>query len=230
MSFSTLPLGRSGGDFFWQGRRKNSVSCLEKERLIINSPALYFNNCGCLFSLCELSICSNVPFPWQLASKREASAEQNPRNYLNKWAFFCLFLFFFPLRIHCPFKQLLPSTPSSAFLSSFLLPLSLSHSLLISLYLFISAARRHGADTLTRASGKWVSLPRRLHSVLGEIPSVHTHTHTLVDTHMQTHHFNTQTGRLRRPKGLVLVNYSVCVGGFMKNLCVRAFRAARAYV
>lgn len=96
MSFSTLPLGRSGGDFFWQGRRKNSVSCLEKERLIINSPALYFNNCGCLFSLCELSICSNVPFPWQLASKREESVEQNPRNYLNKWAFFLFVFVFFP--------------------------------------------------------------------------------------------------------------------------------------
>lgn len=115
--------------------------------------------------------------------------------------FFFLFVFFFSaLRIHCPFKQFLPSTPSSAFLSSFLFPLSLSHSLLISLYLFISAARRHGADTLTRASGKWVSLPRRLHSVLGEIPSVHTHTHTSRYTHANAslQHTNWQTAKAQR--------------------------------
>lgn len=76
---------------------------------------------------------------------------------------------------------------------------------------------------LTCASNTWASLLIRPRSVLKEIPSTHTHVHkhTRSHTHTNTPHAHTQTGRLQSPQGLVLVNYSVCVGGSLRT-CVEA--------
>lgn len=116
-----------------------------------------------------------------------------------------------------PFFSTLPSILS--FLPYFSIDLSLFISFILnlahSLYLSVSVASRHRAGVLTCASNTWASLLIRLRSVLREIPSTYTHTHTytLARTHTNTPHAHTQTGRLQSPRGLVLVNYSVCVGG-----------------
>lgn len=126
----------------------------------------------------------------------------------------CFFLF-------SPFLSTFP--PSSPFLpvihSSLSPSFHLNLSLLLCLYLSVSVASRHRAGVLTCASNTWASLLIRLRSVLREIPSTYTrsHIHTSSHTHTQTRrihtHTHTQTGRLQSPQGLVLVNYSVCVGG-----------------
>lgn len=125
---------------------------------------------------------------------------------ITRVCFFLCSLLFFQLSV-LSISSFLP-VYSSIHLS--LSPLSLM-SLALSLSLCLCSQQAQSC-VLTCASNTWASLLIRLRSVLCT-RRFRAHTHSLA--HIQTHrmHTHTQTSRLQSPQGLVLVNYSVCVGG-----------------
>ena len=150
---------------------------------------------------------SNLQFPWQLHSKKWVRQKKSlePVGVTQPITHVCFFLFSPLLSTILSTSPFLPVIHSS-------LALSFCNNLSLCLYFSVSVASRHRAGVLTCASNTWASLLIRLRSVLREIPSTYTrsHIHTSSHTHTNTH---THTGRLQSPQGLVLVNYSVCVGG-----------------